>query len=42
MRFSLRPVRGTVVSPPERLRRASLLQVIFSVRSERLVMEQVQ
>lgn len=28
--------------PPERILRASLLQVIYSVRSERLLMEQMQ
>ena len=28
--------------PPERLLRASLLQVVYSVRSERLLMEQLQ
>lgn len=28
--------------PPERLLRASLLQVVYSVRSERLLMEQMQ
>lgn len=33
---------GRTSIPPERLLRASLLQVVFSVRSERLLMEQLQ
>jgi len=33
---------GRLSIPPERLLRASLLQVIYSVRSERLLMEQLQ
>lgn len=33
---------GRASIPPERLLRASLLQVIYSVRSERLLMEQMQ
>lgn len=33
---------GRMSIPPERLLRASLLQVIYSVRSERLLMEQLQ
>lgn len=33
---------GRASIPPERLLRASLLQVVFSVRSERLLMEQMQ
>jgi transposase len=33
---------GRISIPPERLLRASLLQVVFSVRSERLLMEQLQ
>jgi transposase len=33
---------GRLSIPPERLLRAALLQVIFSVRSERLLMEQMQ
>lgn len=33
---------GRASIPPERLLRASLLQVVFSVRSERLLMEQLQ
>lgn len=33
---------GRISIPPERLLRASLLQVVYSVRSERLLMEQMQ
>jgi transposase len=33
---------GRVSIPPERLLRAALLQVVYSVRSERLLMEQLQ
>lgn len=36
------PPDGRPSIPPERLLRASLLQVIYSVRSERLLMEQMQ
>jgi Transposase domain (DUF772) len=32
---------GTAVDPPERLLRALLLQVLYSIRSERILMEQL-
>lgn len=41
--FAARYARdGRVSIPPERLLRAALLQVVYSVRSERLLMEQLQ